>query len=464
MKKNILVFLALFLIVPPLVYAQLFHSGQTPINVKVFEPNVCGNGVCEAGEDCRNCPQDCGICPAPPGGGGPGIFIPPNISVSPYNFSLVLKNLSSFIPVYVEIPPDKNLSIIALIVETKSNLNELNLTVERLFEKPAYVNSSSENDYTYIQIISSSQDIFRLKFKFKVEKSWFREKGITNASIISMFKFKERSWERLFTMLIHEDSNYYYYYSECWGLSLFSIGTYKEEEVAIPIPSCPLCPSDTDWTACVNNEQSRIRYVCGNETGYVCLPIVEKRSCEIERALDFTFLYLGVIIALAIALVGIFVKQKVVFKPIKLPKPKPPKPKEEEEKPRIVRPEEALKEKVVLEEKPTKPEVKPEKVKLEVPKVEVKPEVPKLAVPKKIKVRKIEDIVKKFNVGDLIRVKADVALHAIGIPHVYKLEDESAIIYGTYDRLIDRGTYWVEAIIKEEDGRKYLEIKEVKNV
>ncbi|MEM5834816.1 MAG: PGF-pre-PGF domain-containing protein [Candidatus Aenigmatarchaeota archaeon] len=463
MKKTILFFLILFLTVPSSVYAQLFHSGQTPINVKVFEPNVCGNEVCENGETCSNCPQDCGICPGPPGGGGPTIYIPPNISISPYNFSLVLKNLSSFIPVYVEIPSEKSLSIIALIVETKTNLNELNLTIERLFEKPAYVNSSSENDYTYIQIISSSQDIFRLKFKFKVEKSWFREKGINNASIISMFKFKEKSWEKLFTMLIHEDSDYYYYYSQCWGLSLFSIGTYKEE-VAIPIPSCPLCPSDTDWTACVNNEQSRIRYVCGNETGYVCLPIVEKRSCEVERALDFTFIYLGVVIALAIALIGIFVKQKVVFKPIKLPKPKPPRPKEEEEKPRIVRPEEALKEKVVLEEKPTKPEIKPEEVRLEVPKVEVKPEVLKLAVPKKIKVKKIEDIVKKFNVGDIVRVKASVALHAIGIPHIYKLEDDSAIIYGTYDKLIDRGTYWVEAVVKEEDGRKYLEIKEVKNV
>jgi hypothetical protein len=69
-----------------------------------------------------------------------------------------------------------------------------------------------------------------------------------------------------------------------------------------------------------------------------------------------------------------------------------------------------------------------------------------------------------LEVGTLVRVKADVALHAIGIPHIYKLEDKSAIIYGTYDKLIDRGVYWVEAVIKEEDGRKYLEIKGVKNV
>jgi PGF-pre-PGF domain-containing protein len=420
----------------------------------------CGDGICEFDENCNNCPQDCGVCPTPtpPGGPGPGIYIPPlNISVSPYNLSITLKNLSSFIPVYVQIPSEKNLSIIVMIIETKNDVSELNLTIERILEKPAYVNFSSENDYTYFQILSSSQDIFRLKFKFRVEKSWFKEKGISNSSQIAMFKFKESFWERLFTLQIHEDSEYYYYYSECWGLSLFSVGTYKEE-VTFPIPSCPLCPPDTDWTACVNNEQSRIRYTCGNETGYVCLPIVEKRSCEVAKAFDFTFIYIAMIIVLAVVLVGVVFRQKIAFKLPKL-RPKPPKPKEEvkeEIKPRIIKPEEALKEIPKPEE-----EIKPEKVP-EVPKV-VKPEIPKL-VPTKIKVKKIEDIIKKLNVGDFIRVKAHVALHAIGIPNIYKLEDKSAIIYGSYDKLIDRGTYWVEAVVKEEDGRRYLEIKGVKNV
>jgi PGF-pre-PGF domain-containing protein len=447
MKRLALVF-AFFL-----VFNLVFSLAQ---EVKVQgRARGCGDGICEFDENCNNCPQDCGVCPTPtpPGGPGPGIYIPPpNVSVSPYNFSITLKNLSSFIPVYVQIPSEKNLSIIAIIIETKSNLSELNLTIERILEKPAYVNSSSENDYTYFQILSSSPDIFRLKFKFRVEKSWFKEKGISNSSQIAMFKFKESFWERLFTLQIHEDSEYYYYYSECWGLSLFSIGTYKEE-VTFPIPSCPLCPPDTDWTACINNEQSRIRYVCGNETGYLCLPIVEKRSCEVAKGFDFTFVYIAVIILLAVVLAGVAFKQKITFK---LPKPKPPKPKEEikeEIKPKIIRPEEALKELPKIEE------VKPEKV--ELPKVEVKPEIPK-AIPTKVK--KIEDIIKKLEVGTLIRVKADVALHAIGIPHIYKLEDKSAIIYGTYDKLIDRGVYWVEAVIKEEDGRKYLEIKGVKNV
>jgi hypothetical protein len=27
--------------------------------------SVCGNGICESGEDCENCAQDCGICFSP---------------------------------------------------------------------------------------------------------------------------------------------------------------------------------------------------------------------------------------------------------------------------------------------------------------------------------------------------------------------------------------------------------------
>ncbi|MEM7825859.1 MAG: PGF-pre-PGF domain-containing protein [Candidatus Aenigmatarchaeota archaeon] len=442
MKKGILIFTFF------LIFNLVFSYAQ---EVKVEgRARGCGDGVCDFEETCSNCPQDCGVCPVstPPGGGGPGIYIP-NISVSPYSFSFSLKNLSSFIPLYVEIPFEKNLSIVAIILETTKNLAELNLTVERIFEKPPYITSPSDNEYIYLNITSSSSDIFRVKFKFKIEKSWFRDNRISNISQIAMFRFKG-NWERLSTLLIYEDPEYYYYYSECFGLSLFLIGSYREE---ITIPYCPLCPKDTEWTVCVNNEQSKIRYICGNETSYQCLPIVEKRACEVARAFDFTFVYLAVIFVLVVTLAGIFFRRKITFKPIKLLKPKP-----KEIKPKIIKGEE-----VPEEEIPKPVEIKPEEEKLEkireVPKVEIKPEVQK-----KIKVKKIEDIVNKLNVGDFIRVKADVALHAIGIPNIYKLEDDSAVIYGSYDKLIDRGAYWVEAIIKEEDGIKYLEIKEVKNV
>lgn len=43
-------------------------GGGSPPSPPGFD-NVCGNSQCEAGESCRLCPQDCGICPNPCGNG-----------------------------------------------------------------------------------------------------------------------------------------------------------------------------------------------------------------------------------------------------------------------------------------------------------------------------------------------------------------------------------------------------------
>jgi hypothetical protein len=34
-----------------------------------YEVAECGNGICEAGQTCRYCPEDCGECPPPVCGG-----------------------------------------------------------------------------------------------------------------------------------------------------------------------------------------------------------------------------------------------------------------------------------------------------------------------------------------------------------------------------------------------------------
>ena len=33
-------------------------------------PSYCGDGTCDAGETCSNCPSDCGVCPVDGNGGG----------------------------------------------------------------------------------------------------------------------------------------------------------------------------------------------------------------------------------------------------------------------------------------------------------------------------------------------------------------------------------------------------------
>ncbi|MEM5834713.1 MAG: hypothetical protein QXQ69_02600 [Candidatus Aenigmatarchaeota archaeon] len=74
----------------------------------------------------------------------------------------------------------------------------------------------------------------------------------------------------------------------------------------------------------------------------------------------------------------------------------------------------------------------------------------------------IEEIIKKVKPNSYITLYAELKPHAYGIPNIYALEDNTGIIYATSPRLIEAGIYTIEGIVKEENGRKYLEIKKLK--
>jgi hypothetical protein len=43
-------------------------------NIAIFVQSLCGNNICESGESCSSCSQDCGACPTPAGSGGGGAY------------------------------------------------------------------------------------------------------------------------------------------------------------------------------------------------------------------------------------------------------------------------------------------------------------------------------------------------------------------------------------------------------
>ncbi|MFH1839936.1 MAG: hypothetical protein ABH849_02195 [Nanoarchaeota archaeon] len=66
---------------------------QGSVSLIVVDADVCGNGLCEAEEDCASCPEDCGVCPVvvPISGGGGGST--PPVRRKPIDFTFTPDNI-----------------------------------------------------------------------------------------------------------------------------------------------------------------------------------------------------------------------------------------------------------------------------------------------------------------------------------------------------------------------------------
>ncbi|MCX8190511.1 MAG: hypothetical protein N3F05_04795 [Candidatus Diapherotrites archaeon] len=122
-------------------YNVTFSSGKNAADYngkfRVTSILVCGNGICEAGENCKNCPKDCGEC-IPGGGGGSGggggggggqititptptqqtpePFVKPEVKISELKVEPLKVGEASFISGIIENLSDKKIDIVISVV------------------------------------------------------------------------------------------------------------------------------------------------------------------------------------------------------------------------------------------------------------------------------------------------------------------------------------------------------------
>lgn len=290
----------------------------------------CNDGFCDSGESCSSCSADCGSCPHK---GGGIIGIPPPPAPPPaqetvphaerdhmivqilsahagFAFSISLEAAAATLSEISIVPSadidNASIEFVIFDVATSENLAELapTHTTESTFQPATYVLDVAEFAYSAfgIEYAGFDGDVREVLLKFKVDKRWVQANTI-DVTTVMLKRLEGGQWKLLETYLTGEDSDNYYYLAISPGLSTFAV-------VATSPPLlCGLC-KPSDWSACIDGEQTRMGQDCGSHNGYTCRPIVESRSCEVTTVPAPVPLPIDIII---IPVVGLAVGSYLIF-------------------------------------------------------------------------------------------------------------------------------------------------------
>lgn len=105
----------------------------------------------------------------------------------------------------------------------------------------------------------------------EVPKQWFDEnRADPNSTVVR--QFGKAGWETVPTYKVSETETTVRYTAVTNKLSFFAVAATS------PPLQCGLCQAG-DWSACADGEQTRLGNSCGPETGFRCVPAVERRAC-----------------------------------------------------------------------------------------------------------------------------------------------------------------------------------------
>lgn len=128
--------------------------------------------------------------------------------------------------VVVTIGKSEETSVRNLQISVKNNVNNIQVTITNLDEKPASVAvDASGKVYHYLNVDKQNiedEDISAAKIVFQVEKSWIDSNNV-DRSTISLQRYEDGRWNKLPTSEVGEDEVDVYYEAESAGLSIYAI-------------------------------------------------------------------------------------------------------------------------------------------------------------------------------------------------------------------------------------------------
>jgi PGF-pre-PGF domain-containing protein len=244
---------------------------------------------------------------------------PPNISVNVTKAEarIAIPNITIEKTADVTIETTEDLAIKEISIAVKNPVNNIRIRIKKLEQKPADVTVNLTGKvYHYIEIEKTNirdEDINKTTIKFSVDKLWIRENKVNESTItLNRWNGISNTWQKLPTRKIDEDQETIYFESETSKLSIFAITAMAPITEAQP-SECPLCPLPTEWSACVDNKQTRTNYRCSAETNYQCQAYTETKSCEVPTAPPKLSLYM-LIPLIALIILAVIIAQTIKYR------------------------------------------------------------------------------------------------------------------------------------------------------
>jgi len=159
---------------------------------------------------------------------------------------------------------DTGTMLTEIFFDVKERVTFVDISVEKLAEKPADVAAVPATVYKYINISKNNLEDNNLEsayIKFKIEKSWTTSNNIDSPTI-ALYRYANGQWNKLPTQQIDSDADYLYFKATVSGFSYFAImaksvaatttnATTTTAAVTTTTAAAQVLPQVLDWTLVV---------------------------------------------------------------------------------------------------------------------------------------------------------------------------------------------------------------------
>jgi len=141
------------------------------------------------------------------------------------------------------------------------------LEAEPAVSKPA---AYTYKYFTLETINITNSDISSIKTEFIVPNSWLEQNGLV-PSAINLYGWDGSTWHLLRTTVKLESTENTYFTS--------TASSFYQVYAIAGGAACPVCPSPTEWSECINGTQTRTEWTCSEQTGFECKAVEVTRRC-----------------------------------------------------------------------------------------------------------------------------------------------------------------------------------------